>query len=82
MKLRLGPLPNTDAVKLTVTIPMVVKDQLDAYAELHAAEYGQRAEIGTFIAQILEQFMARDRAFQRLLRNRRSKLTVRPPSSP
>jgi hypothetical protein len=76
MKLRLGPLPKTEVVKLSITIPVVVKEQLDRYAELHKATYGQEGEIGIFIAQILEQFMARDRAFQKALRVRGSKPTV------
>ncbi len=79
MKLRLGPLPKTDVVKLSITIPEVVKNQLEAYAELHAAEYGQKSELGILIAQILEQFMARDRVFQRALRARGSEKRAEPP---
>jgi len=69
MKLRLGPLPKTEVVKLTVMIPIALKEQLDRYAELHAAEYGQTAELGVFITQILQQYLSRDRAFQRQLRS-------------
>jgi hypothetical protein len=82
MKLRLGPLPNHELVKLTITIPVVVKEQLDQYAELHKATYGQTAEIGFFIAQILEQFMARDRAFQKTLKTSSRNRDTTPRSQP
>ena len=35
-KLRLGPLPNTESVKLTFACPASLKADLDRYAALHA----------------------------------------------
>ena len=69
MKLRLGKLPNTDFVKLSIKVPMPVKDQLERYAELHNKIYGERSEVEAIIVQILSQFLARDRAFQKVLRS-------------
>jgi hypothetical protein len=36
-KLRLGPLPEAETVRLTVTLSASVKADLDRYAELYAA---------------------------------------------
>jgi hypothetical protein len=41
-KLRLGPLPRTESVKLTFTCPASLKTELDRYAALHAQNYGRR----------------------------------------
>ena len=35
-KLRLGPLPRTEVVKLTISVPVELKAMLDEYADLHA----------------------------------------------
>lgn len=42
-------LPNTESVKLTITIPVVLKGQLERYAELDAAEHGRSADLGVFV---------------------------------
>ena len=39
-KLRLGPLPKTENVKLTFACPASLKADLDHYAALHAQAYG------------------------------------------
>lgn len=64
-KLRLGPLPKTETVKLTITLTVVLKAELDRYAALHAQTYGEPIEAATLIPHMLEAFMARDRGFRK-----------------
>lgn len=48
-KLRLGPLPKTESVKLTFACPASLKADLDRYAALHAQAYGQKVDAVTLI---------------------------------
>ena len=64
-KLRLGPLPKTENVKLTFACPVSPKTQLDHYAALHAQIYGEAVDAVTLIPHMLEAFMAGDRGFRR-----------------
>ena len=64
-KLRLGPLPKTETVKLTITLTVVLKTELERYAALHAQTYGEPIEAATLIPHMLEAFMARDRGFRK-----------------
>ncbi|HET8764739.1 MAG: DUF2274 domain-containing protein [Nevskiaceae bacterium] len=64
-KLRLGPLPDTQTVKLAFTCPARLKADLDRYATLHAQTYGEAVDAVTLIPLMLEAFMARDRSFRR-----------------
>lgn len=64
-KLRLGPLPKTESIKLTFTCPASVKADLDRYAALHAQTYGEAVDATTLIPHMLEVFMAGDRGFRR-----------------
>ena len=64
-KLRLGPLPKTETVKLTFTCPASLKMDLERYAELHTQTYGESVDALTLIPHMLEAFMARDRGFRR-----------------
>lgn len=64
-KLRLGPLPKTESVKLTFTCPSSLKADLDRYAALHAQTYGETVDAATLIPHMLEAFMVRDRGFRR-----------------
>ena len=63
-KLRLGPLPKTETVKLTFACPGTLKADLERYAELHAQTYGEPVDAVTLIPHMLEAFMARDRGFR------------------
>jgi hypothetical protein len=63
-KLRLGPLPRTDSVKLTFTCPVTLKAELDRYAALHAQIYGEATDVAVLVPLMLEAFMARDRGFR------------------
>jgi hypothetical protein len=72
IELRLGPLPKTAAVKLTIAIPEKLKLDLDRYAELHAARWGEPINALELIPHILEAFVARDRGFRKARRAIRS----------
>lgn len=63
-KLRLGPLPRTEIVKLVLTCPASLKADLDRYAALHAQIYGEAVDAVALIPHMLEAFMARDRGFR------------------
>jgi hypothetical protein len=64
-KLRLGPLPKTENLKLTFTCPANLKADLERYAALHSQAYGEEVDALTLIPHMLEVFMARDRVFRR-----------------
>lgn len=63
-KLRLGPLPRTETVKLTVSVSTELKAMLDRYAELHAQTWGEPVDAVTLIPHMLAVFIERDRAFK------------------
>jgi len=65
-KIRLGPLPRTETVKLTIAVTAALKADLDRYAELHAQTYGEPVDAVTLIPPMLEAFIARDRGFKKL----------------
>ena len=64
-KLRLGPLPRHEVMKLTFSCPASLKADLDAYAALHAQAYGEAVDAEKLIPHMLEAFMAADRGFKR-----------------
>lgn len=64
-KLRLGPLPKTESVKVTFACPASLKADLDCYAALHAHTYGEAVDATTLIPHMLEAFMAGDREFRK-----------------
>ena len=64
-KLRLGPLPRTESIKLTFACPVSLKADLDCYAALHAQTYDEAVDAVTLIPHMLEAFMKRDRGFKR-----------------
>jgi len=64
-KLRLGPLPKTESVKLTFSCSITLKAELDRYAALHSQTYGDATDALALIPHMLEAFMARDRGFRK-----------------
>lgn len=64
-KLRLGPLPKTESMKLTFACPATLKADLDRYAALHAQTYGEAVDASVLIPHMLEAFMAGDRGFKK-----------------
>lgn len=64
-KLRLGPLPKAESIKLTFACPVALKADLDRYAALHAQTYGGTVDATTLIPHMLEALMAGDRGFKK-----------------
>ncbi|WP_438307805.1 DUF2274 domain-containing protein [Burkholderia pseudomallei] len=64
-RLRLGPLPKTESIKLTFACPASLKADLDRYAALHAQAYGETVDAATLIPHMLEAFMTGDRGFRK-----------------
>ncbi|CAB5154663.1 hypothetical protein IST4116A_05128 [Burkholderia cenocepacia] len=64
-KLRLGPLPKTESVKLMFACPATLKADLDRYAELYAQIYGEAVGATVLIPHMLGAFMVGDRGFSR-----------------
>ena len=64
-KLRLGPLPSSSSVKMTIVCPATLKADLDRYAALHAQAYGEVVDAEKLIPHMLEAFMAGDRGFKK-----------------
>ena len=63
-KLKLGPIVEDRAVKVTVELPGPLHRDLVAYAEVLARESGQRAtDPVKLIVPMLERFIATDRGF-------------------
>ncbi len=72
-KLRLGPLPSTDTLKLTITVPVGLKAQLDRYAALHSETWGETVLAADLIPHMLTQFILRDKAFKAAMRRERAR---------
>ena len=66
--LRLGPVPKVDSVKLTITIPSSLRNDLDRYAALHSQVFGVPVDAATLIPHMLAAFIERDRGFKALRR--------------
>ncbi len=64
-RLSLGALPRAGVVKLTISLPSTLHAELERYAAVHAQTYVDPVDVVTLIPQMLEAFLARDRAFQR-----------------
>lgn len=62
-RLSLGALPRAESVKLTITVSVDLKAQLDAYAEAHSRLHGPVETVG-LIPHMLAAFIARDRGFK------------------
>lgn len=68
-KLRLGPLPKTTPVRLTISVSTALREQLQRYAALHAKTWHEPVSIERLIPHILEQYLARDKAFRAAMRD-------------
>ena len=65
-RLRLGPLPRTETVKLTIALSIELKNSLDRYADLHAQVWNEPVDVLSLIPHMLAAFMERDRGFKAL----------------
>jgi len=64
MKIKLGKLPNTTNVRITISLPEALKGKLDRYAQLHSQTWGKKVDAAALVPHILAQFLANDRAFR------------------
>lgn len=64
-RLSIGALPRAETVKLTITVSVELKVQLDAYAEVHSRLHGP-VDTRALIPYMLAAFVARDRGFKAL----------------
>jgi hypothetical protein len=70
-KLKLGPLEDDKPVKISVELPAALHRDLLAYAETLGKETGRSiGEPAKLIAPMIERFMASDRGFAKLRRER------------
>ena len=69
-KLKLTAIEDDKPVRLTVEIHAAVHRDLVMYAEALGQEAGKAVEPGKLIPPMLARFMATDRAFAKLRRNR------------
>jgi hypothetical protein len=60
--LKLGPLPKQSTVKVTIVLPELLKEELDAYAAEHSRLY-EPVETAALIPHMLEAFLRADRAW-------------------
>jgi hypothetical protein len=60
--LKLGPLPNQKVTQVTVMLPELLKEELDAYALEHSRLYGP-VEPAALIPHMLQAFLRTDRAW-------------------
>ena len=58
MKIKLGKLPNTGNVRITISLPATLKSQLDRYAELHSRTWEQKVDAVALVPYILAQFLS------------------------
>jgi len=72
--LRLGPLPKTAMVKIIITVPENLKLDLDRYAELHSARWGETIDAAALIPHMLQAFVSRDRGFRKVRKSNRTPL--------
>lgn len=64
-KLRLGPLPKQDMVKMTIGLPADLKAELDRYAAMHSQLYGEKVDAAALAPHMLAWFVRNDRGFRR-----------------
>ena len=64
-KLRLGPIPKIETVKLTIVLSARLKADLARYAELHTQTWGEVVDAAAIVPHIVEAFIARDRGFRK-----------------
>ncbi len=69
-ELRLGRLPDRNAVRLAISVSPDLKRALDDYASAYEAAYGQAEAIVDLIPFMLASFLDSDREFARMRKAR------------
>jgi len=70
-KLKLGSLEDDKPVKISVELPAALHRDLLAYAEILGRENGQAVEPIKLVAPMIARFMATDRGFAKMRRERK-----------
>ncbi len=78
MTLRIGKLPDREAVKISFTASPELKAALNDYAEIYRRAYGQKESIADLIPFMLDAFISSDPGFKRA----RKEIADTRPSSP
>jgi len=63
--LKIGRLPDTTPVKLSIALPPDIQAELRDYAAVYAKAYGEEAKIVDLIPSMLASFMASDSSFKK-----------------
>jgi hypothetical protein len=64
-KLRLGPLPKQETVKMTISLSAELKADLERYAAMHSQVYGEQVDAAALAPHMLAWFLKNDRGFRR-----------------
>ena len=76
MKLKIGPLPNPEKVKLLVQVSAELKELLDEYARIHSQAGGRQVDAATLIPHMLQSFIDRDRGFRMMRKSRQNPSSI------
>lgn len=68
--LKIGPLPDTTPVKLTIAVDPSVNADLELYASLYEEAYREKASVAALIPSMLQAFLASDAGFKKARRAR------------
>ncbi len=63
--LKIGPLPDTTPVKLTIAVDPEMKASLDLYARVYEQTYQEKASVAALIPFMLQSFLASDTGFKK-----------------
>lgn len=63
--LKIGPLPDTTPVKLTIAIDRQVNEDLELYARIYEETYKEKASVTALIPSMLQAFLASDTGFKK-----------------
>lgn len=74
--LKIGRLPDTTPVKLTIAVDPAVNADLELYASLYEETYREKASITALIPSMLEAFLASDAGFKKARKARAKSSTT------
>ena len=77
--LKIGKLPDQTPLKLTITASAALNRDLQDYAAVYQAVYGEKASIAALVPHMLESFLKSDQAFAKA---KREGLLDKKPASP
>lgn len=63
--LKIGPLPDTTPVKLTIAVDPELKSSLELYQKIYEQTYQGKASVAALIPSMLQAFLASDTGFKK-----------------